>query len=99
MHVPVGPVAPRPEARQRRVHLVELREQLDPPIDRIPDDLALAGRHLNHAPATLCDRDGGMAELPAGTIFADHVIRGVAGAAGWASSTARSTSASSARSR
>src|SRR6478609_493138 len=33
-------------------------------------------------PRTLCDRDGGMAELPVGTIFAGHEIRGVAGRGG-----------------
>jgi hypothetical protein len=32
------------------VHPVELREQLDPPIDRISDDLAFTRRHFNHGP-------------------------------------------------
>ncbi len=44
VHVQVGPLAVRAEARPGRVQLVPVGEDLDPPVGRVADHLASAGR-------------------------------------------------------
>ena len=79
---------PRPAGREAR-HVActasGSAEQLDPPVGRIPDDLALPGRHDTHQHRDRdrqADRDRGMAELTPGDASPAHVIRGVAGRGG-----------------